>query len=128
MKAGQKCTAIRRVIAPRSLTDALVAALGALLAKVTVGDPANKETRMGPLASLDQREEVRQRVRELAQEAEIVVGNPDRVTVASGDPDKCAFLSPIVLYSDKPLEANFVHDIEAFGPVCTVMPYGGLEE
>ena len=128
VKAGQKCTAIRRVIAPRSLTDALVAALGALLAKVTVGDPANKETRMGPLASLDQREEVRQRVRELTQEAEIVVGNPDRVTVASGDPDKGAFLNPIVLYSDEPLEANFVHDIEAFGPVCTVMPYEDLDE
>ena len=128
VKAGQKCTAIRRVIAPRSLTDALVAALDARLAKVTVGDPANEETRMGPLASLDQREEVRQRVRELAQEAEIVVGNPDRVTVASGDPDKGAFLNPIVLYSDKPLEANFVHDIEAFGPVCTVMPYEDLDE
>ena len=83
---------------------------------------------MGPLASLDQREEVRQRVRELAQEAEIVVGDPDRVTVASGDADKGAFLNPIVLYSDEPLEANSVHDIEAFGPVCTVMPYEDLDE
>ena len=106
VKAGQKCTAIRRVIAPRSLTDALVAALSARLAKVTVGDPANKATRMGPLASLDQREEVRERIRELAQEAEIVVGDPDRVTVASGDAEKGAFLNPVVLYTDEPLEAN----------------------
>ncbi len=77
VKAGQKCTAIRRVIAPRAFTDALVAALGDRLAKTALGDPANEATRMGPLASLDQRKEVRERIRELQQEAEIVAGNPD---------------------------------------------------
>ena len=65
VKAGQKCTAIRRVIAPRAFTDALVAALGDRLAKTALGDPANEATRMGPLASLDQRKEVRERIREL---------------------------------------------------------------
>ena len=79
VKAGQKCTAIRRVIAPRAFTDALVAALGDRLAKTALGDPANEGTRMGPLASLDQRKEVRERIRELQQEAEIVAGNPDDV-------------------------------------------------
>ena len=79
VKAGQKCTAIRRVIAPRAFTDALVAALGDRLAKTALGDPANEATRMGPLASLDQRKEVRERIRELQQEAEIVAGNPDDV-------------------------------------------------
>ena len=128
VKAGQKCTAIRRVVAPRAFTDALVAALGDRLAKTTVGDPADEAVRMGPLASLGQREEVRERVRELAGEAEIVVGDPDRVTVASGDAEKGAFLNPVVLYSAAPLRANAIHDVEAFGPVSTVMPYDDLGE
>jgi oxepin-CoA hydrolase/3-oxo-5,6-dehydrosuberyl-CoA semialdehyde dehydrogenase len=128
VKAGQKCTAIRRVVVPRAFTDALVAALGDRLRKTTVGDPADEAVRMGPLASLGQREEVRERVRELAGEAEIVVGDPDRVTIASGDAEKGAFLNPVVLYSAAPLRANAIHDVEAFGPVSTVMPYDDLGE
>lgn len=127
-KAGQKCTAIRRVIVPQSYTDALVDALGERLAKATLGDPADEATRMGPLASLDQREEVRARIRELAQEAQIVAGDPDDVRVASGDADKGAFLNPVVLLADDPLAKNAIHDVEAFGPVSTVMPYAGIDE
>ena len=128
VKAGQKCTAIRRVITPRAFTDALVAALGDRLAKTTLGDPANESTRMGPLASLDQRKEVRERIRELQQEAEIVAGNPDDVRITSGDADNGAFLNPVVLFADNPLAKTAIHDVEAFGPVSTVMPYDDLDE
>lgn len=127
-KAGQKCTAIRRVIAPRAFTDALVAALGDRLGKTALGDPANEATRMGPLASLDQRKEVRERIRELQTEAEIVAGNPDEVRVASGDAEAGAFLNPVVLFADDPLGKSAIHDVEAFGPVSTVMPYDDLDE
>jgi oxepin-CoA hydrolase / 3-oxo-5,6-dehydrosuberyl-CoA semialdehyde dehydrogenase len=127
-KAGQKCTAIRRVIAPRGFTDALVAALDDRLGKTALGDPANETVRMGPLASLDQRREVRERIRELAAEAEIVAGDPDRVSVVSGDAAKGAFLNPVVLYCGTPLTAAAIHDVEAFGPVSTVMPYDDLDE
>ncbi len=128
VKAGQKCTAIRRVIAPRAHTEALIAALGDRLAGTAVGDPSAEGTRMGPLASLDQRKEVRERIRELQQEAEIVAGDPDEVRVASGDPEAGAFLNPIVLFADNPLGKSAIHDVEAFGPVSTVMPYDDIDE
>lgn len=122
-KAGQKCTAIRRVIAPRAHVDALVAALGERLGKTALGLPGAEGTRMGPLASLDQRDEVRARIRELQADAEIVAGNPDEVRVSSGDAGKGAFLNPVLMYCDKPFAAGAVHEVEAFGPVSTVMPY-----
>jgi len=127
-KAGQKCTAIRRVMVPRAHAEALVAALGDRLAKTVLGDPAAEATRMGPLASLGQRKEVRERIRELRAEAEIVAGHPDEVRVASGDAEAGAFLNPVVLYADNPMGKNAIHDVEAFGPVSTVMPYDDLGE
>jgi len=127
-KAGQKCTAIRRVIAPRAQVDALVAALRERLEKTTLGLPGEEGTRMGPLASLDQREEVRDRIRELQSVAEIVAGDPDEVRLASGDAKRGAFLNPVLLYADKPFAADAVHEVEAFGPVSTVMPYEDLAE
>ena len=128
VKAGQKCTAIRRVIAPRGMTDALVAALSDRFAKTALGDPSVDGTRMGPLASLDQRDEVRGRIKELQAVAEIVAGNPDDVRITSGDAEKGAFLNPVLLYCDNPLAADAVHDVEAFGPVSTIMPYDTLDE
>nr|CAD6616767.1 phenylacetic acid degradation bifunctional protein PaaZ [Rhizobium sp. TCK] len=127
-KAGQKCTAIRRVIAPRAHVQALVAALGDRLGKTTLGLPAEETTRMGPLASLDQREEVRARIRDLQADAEIVAGNPDEVKTGSGDATQGAFLNPVLMYCEKPFGASAVHEVEAFGPVSTVMPYDDLEE
>ncbi|MQW89333.1 phenylacetic acid degradation bifunctional protein PaaZ [Sinorhizobium saheli] len=127
-KAGQKCTAIRRVIAPRAHCDALVAALGERLGKVALGNPADENVRMGPLASLGQREEVRARIRDLGAEAEIVVGEPERAEVVSGDAEAGAFLNPVLLYCGKPEAGRAVHDVEAFGPVSTVMPYDTAEE
>ena len=122
-KCGQKCTAIRRVIAPRRYADALIAALGERLGKTAVGDPRDEAVRMGPLASLAQREEVHARIAELAAEAEIVVGDPARSTLVSGDAEAGAFLNPVLLYCDDAATASAVHEIEAFGPVATVMPY-----
>ncbi|AGT08256.1 phenylacetic acid degradation bifunctional protein PaaZ [Paracoccus aminophilus] len=127
-KAGQKCTAIRRVIAPRALTEALIAALGERLAKTAVGLPDAEGTRMGALASYDQRDEVRARIKDLQADAEIVAGDPDDVRLTSGDAQSGAFMNPVLLYCDKPFAAGAVHEVEAFGPVSTVMPYDSLEE
>jgi oxepin-CoA hydrolase/3-oxo-5,6-dehydrosuberyl-CoA semialdehyde dehydrogenase len=127
-KTGQKCTAIRRVFVPASLTEPVLAALADRLAKTTVGSPGDAATRMGPLASLGQRDEVRARIRDLAAEARIVTGDPAEVRVASGDAEKGAFMNPVLLHCERPGEAMAVHDVEAFGPVATVMPYGSPEE
>ncbi|AHM04701.1 Aldehyde dehydrogenase, PaaZ [Roseibacterium elongatum DSM 19469] len=128
VKAGQKCTAIRRVIAPRAHVDALVAALSDRLGKAALGNPADEGVRMGPLASLDQRDEVRERIAALRADAEIVAGNPDDVRIVSGDAEKGAFLNPVLMYCDTPFAAQAVHDVEAFGPVSTVMPYDTMDE
>ncbi|ANH05398.1 phenylacetic acid degradation bifunctional protein PaaZ [Shinella sp. HZN7] len=128
VKAGQKCTAIRRIIAPRAYSEALIESLGARLGKTSIGNPADEAVRMGPLASLDQREEVRARIRDLSADAEIVAGDPDNPSVQSGDAVAGAFLNPVLLYCDRPGSARAVHDVEAFGPVSTVMPYDTAEE
>lgn len=127
-KAGQKCTAIRRVFVPRAQVQAVAAALGERLGKVPLGLPGDEAVRMGPLASLDQRDEVRARIRELQADAEIVAGDPDAVRVVSGDAAAGAFLNPVLMYCDRPFAAGAVHDVEAFGPVSTVMPYDDVEE
>jgi oxepin-CoA hydrolase/3-oxo-5,6-dehydrosuberyl-CoA semialdehyde dehydrogenase len=128
VKAGQKCTAIRRAFVPRGLEQPVIEALGASLAKMGVGLPGEETTRMGALASLAQRDEVRARIKDLQADGEIVVGNPDAVTLVSGDSDAGAFLNPVVLFCDKPGTATAVHDVEAFGPVSTIMPYDDLDE
>ncbi|OAP36933.1 enoyl-CoA hydratase [Sinorhizobium glycinis] len=128
VKAGQKCTAIRRVLVPRAYGDAVVAALGERLARTALGTAGDENVRMGPLASLGQREEVRARIRDLAADAEIVAGDPDNPHVVSGDVRIGAFLNPVLLYCDAPFRAKAVHDVEAFGPVSTVMPYETVEE
>ncbi|MFB2595700.1 phenylacetic acid degradation bifunctional protein PaaZ [Paracoccus sp. p4-l81] len=127
-KAGQKCTAIRRVFVPEPLTEAVIAAIGARLGKTALGDPADAAVRMGPLASLDQRAEVQGRIRDLCADARIVAGDPDAVDVVSGDAKAGAFLNPVLLHCAKPEAATAVHDVEAFGPVATVMPYRGVDE
>jgi oxepin-CoA hydrolase/3-oxo-5,6-dehydrosuberyl-CoA semialdehyde dehydrogenase len=127
-KAGQKCTAIRRVIAPRGSAEALIKALGERLAKVALGNPADEAVKMGPLASLAQRDEVRARIADLKADAEIVAGDPDRPSIVSGDATAGAFLNPVLLYCDRPGNARAVHDVEAFGPVSTIIPYDTIDE
>ncbi|HTC81794.1 MAG TPA: phenylacetic acid degradation bifunctional protein PaaZ, partial [Acidimicrobiia bacterium] len=135
-KAGQRCTAIRRALVPSGLVDDVVAALADRLAKVVVGDPRREEVRMGPLVSLDQRGEVERAVATLAAGAEIAVGGPDgKVEFLGADADHGAFLAPTVLVardawraSPASPDAHPAHDVEPFGPVCTVLPYGGVDE
>lgn len=126
-KAGQKCTAIRRAIVPAQHVDAVIEALKAKLDKTVTGDPSVEGTRMGPLASLDQREEVRDRIADLKASSQIVLGDPGDVQVASGDAEKGAFINPVVLLADDPADAA-ANDVEAFGPVVTLMPYEGVEQ
>lgn len=125
VKAGQKCTAIRRVLVPGELADQVVEALAARLAKVTVGDPRNPDVRMGALASLAQRDEVRKAVEALRASAEIVAGDPAGGPLLDGDPERGAFMTPLLLRA-RP-GATEPHDVEPFGPVSTVLAYDGIE-
>jgi oxepin-CoA hydrolase/3-oxo-5,6-dehydrosuberyl-CoA semialdehyde dehydrogenase len=123
VKAGQKCTAIRRAIAPADYIDAVEAALRDRLASTKVGDPRAEDTRMGALVSASQRKDVREKIAELeAAGARIVAGNPNAEAPVKGG----AFLEPILLRSDDPWKAQAVHDVEPFGPVSTIMPYRDL--
>ena len=127
-KAGQKCTAIRRIIAPAAMAGDITAALAEALGKVRIGDPGRDDIDMGALASQGQRAEVRDRVQELSQQAEIVYGGNDEFDIVGADAGKGAFFMPTLLYCDRPLSARAVHSVEAFGPVATVLPYENLDE
>jgi oxepin-CoA hydrolase/3-oxo-5,6-dehydrosuberyl-CoA semialdehyde dehydrogenase len=126
VKAGQKCTAIRRAFVPAELMDAVAEAAGARLAKVTVGNPTADGVRMGALASLEQREEVRRSLKSLLDAGSIVFGDPDQVDVVGANAETGAFLSPILLKADP--ERAEPHEVEAFGPVSTLMPYTSTEQ
>jgi oxepin-CoA hydrolase/3-oxo-5,6-dehydrosuberyl-CoA semialdehyde dehydrogenase len=123
-KAGQKCTAIRRAFVPREHLDAATEALRAALGEVTVGDPRDPGTGMGALVSTAQRDAVRAAVARLAEGGEIAVGDPD-----AGVPgfERGAFLQPLLLRHTDPT-APAVHDVEAFGPVATLLPYDSAEQ
>jgi oxepin-CoA hydrolase/3-oxo-5,6-dehydrosuberyl-CoA semialdehyde dehydrogenase len=127
-KAGQKCTAIRRIIAPATIAGELVEALAKSLGEIRIGNPANKDVDMGALASQGQRDEVRARVNELSQQADIVYGGDDDFDLVDADADKGAFFMPTLLHCERPLTSSAVHSVEAFGPVSTVLPYSGLDE
>ena len=127
-KAGQKCTAIRRIIAPSTIAGELIEALATALSKVRIGNPASKDVDMGALASQGQRNEVRDRVNELSHEAEIVYGGDETFDVVDADASKGAFFMPTLLHCQKPLSSAAVHSVEAFGPVSTVLPYENIDE
>ena len=113
-KVGQKCTAIRRIIAPSAFTADLVKALSTALGEIRIGNPALKEVDMGALASLSQREEVRARVQDLSGEASVVYGNRSDFDVVDADVEKGAFFMPTLLHCERPLSATAVHAVEAF--------------
>jgi oxepin-CoA hydrolase/3-oxo-5,6-dehydrosuberyl-CoA semialdehyde dehydrogenase len=127
-KAGQKCTAIRRVIVPQSKTDDVLAALKERLSRVRVGDPAADGVDMGPLASLSQREEVERQIEKLKQSSVVVCGGHREFEVIGADIDIGAFVQPTLLYCRDPLEAREPHAVEAFGPVATLLPYTDRDE
>jgi oxepin-CoA hydrolase / 3-oxo-5,6-dehydrosuberyl-CoA semialdehyde dehydrogenase len=125
VKAGQKCTAIRRAMAPLEYLDAVEQALAERLAKTKVGDPRAEDTRMGALVSVSQRDDVRERIRELeAAGARIVAGDPRAEPPVAGG----AFMPPVLLRTDDPWNTAAVHDCEPFGPVATIMPYSDIAD
>jgi len=128
VKAGQKCTAIRRAIVPRKHLDAVAAKLKARLAKTVIGDPSNEAVRMGALASHAQQSDVAERVATLMQGAELVYGARDGFAPLGDGVAEGAFFAPTLLLSRTPLTHDAVHDVEAFGPVSTLMPYEGIDE
>ena len=128
VKAGQKCTAIRRIIAPAAIAADVVRALSTALGKIRIGNPASKDVDMGALASLGQRDEVRDRIKTLVKDASIVFGGDDEFALVDADADKGAFFMPTLLLCEKPLTSKIVHAVEAFGPVSTVLPYDSIEE
>ena len=122
-KAGQKCTAMRRLIVPAAHRDAVIEAVADRLAKTVIGNPRDEATRMGALASLAQRADVREKVEAIAREARLVHGDPQKVDVSGADAEKGAFISPLLFACDDPDGAEGIHAVEAFGPVSTVMGY-----
>lgn len=128
VKAGQKCTAIRRIIVPENLVEDVQIALAKELDKVTIGDPRLKEVRMGSLVSKQQVEAVKSSIADISKEAEMVYGNLDNIETIGADANKGAFISPVVFRTDNPFQNNVVHEREAFGPVSTIMPYKSMDE
>ncbi|WP_017984162.1 phenylacetic acid degradation bifunctional protein PaaZ [Amycolatopsis methanolica] len=126
VKAGQKCTAIRRAFVPAELLDDVAEAAAERLAKVKIGNPSAEGVRMGALASLEQREEVRRSLKALQDASSIVFGDPERVDVVDADAERGAFISPVLLKGDA--DRAEPHEVEAFGPVSTLMPYTSVEQ
>ena len=128
VKAGQKCTAVRRIFVPENKMEDTWKALTKALGSTTIGNPENEKVRMGALAGLSQREEVRTQVRRLLASSQLLYGSLDSVAVIDADPAKGAFLSPLLLLNETPFTSEEPHEIEAFGPVSTLMPYKGADE
>ncbi|MFP5457858.1 MAG: phenylacetic acid degradation bifunctional protein PaaZ [Bacteriovoracia bacterium] len=123
IKAGQKCTAVRRLIVPENSLEAVQTAISKRLDTVTIGDPRAEGVRMGSLAGQAQLKEVREKISELAAVHKMVYGQLEGVKVVGADPMKGAFISPILFLNERPFEKTACHHVEAFGPVSTLMPY-----
>ena len=127
-KAGQRCTAIRRAIVPAEKLDIVVETLRTRLAKVTVGDPAEDGVQMGPLLGASQKAEVQAGVDRLAGDCELVLGGAEDFPLVGDSAVRTAFYPPTLLVCPNPMDTSMAHSVEAFGPVCTVMPYRGTDE
>ena len=128
VKAGQKCTAVRRVIVPEKLIEDVQIALGQRLSKTTIGDPSVEGVRMGSLAGKSQKTEVLENINKLAKSQDIVFGNEESFEVVGANKDKGAFVSPFLFLNSYPFKNLDCHDIEVFGPVATIMPYKDVNE
>jgi oxepin-CoA hydrolase/3-oxo-5,6-dehydrosuberyl-CoA semialdehyde dehydrogenase len=128
VKAGQKCTAIRRIMVPENLMEDVQIALGQRLGKTTIGNPQEEGVRMGSLATKIQVDRVRESVEKLAASQEMVYGDLENFSVSGADKNNGAFFSPVLFRNDDPFNKTDVHNIEAFGPVSTLMPYKTVEE
>lgn len=128
VKAGQKCTAVRRILVPENLVDEVQSAVADRLAKTVIGDPGQEGVRMGALATRLQVDRVRESVEKLAQSQSVVYGDLDNFDVVGADKNKGAFFSPILFRNDDPFNNTDVHNIEAFGPVSTILPYKSMDD
>jgi oxepin-CoA hydrolase/3-oxo-5,6-dehydrosuberyl-CoA semialdehyde dehydrogenase len=128
VKAGQKCTAIRRIFVPENKTEDVWKAISTVLSQTTIGNPLNEKVRMGSLAGQHQRLEVKGQIGKLLASSQIIYGSLDSVTLVDADVDKGAFMSPVLLLNDKPFSSGEPHEIEAFGPVSTIMPYKAMTD
>jgi oxepin-CoA hydrolase/3-oxo-5,6-dehydrosuberyl-CoA semialdehyde dehydrogenase len=128
VKAGQKCTAVRRIFVPENRMEESWKAISQALSQTVIGNPKNEKVRMGALAGQLQRNEVREQVQKLMSGSELVFGSLESASLVDADYQQGSFLSPILLKNTTPLSSEAVHNVEAFGPVSTIMPYKNLEE
>ena len=128
VKAGQKCTAIRKALVPRGRAADVLEALRAALGEIVVGDPRLKNVRMGPVASLSQRREVLEQLARLTREAEVICGGAGNASPIGADADRGAFIAPTLLHCQDTARAEAIHSVEAFGPVCTLIPYESVDD
>ncbi|MCB0658670.1 MAG: phenylacetic acid degradation bifunctional protein PaaZ, partial [Saprospiraceae bacterium] len=128
IKCGQRCTAIRRILVPEALVAEVEKALSQALAATTIGDPQMEGVRMGALVSKDQVAEVRERIKALTSGGQLVYGDPEEVEIIGASAQQGAFMSPVLLRIHEPFVQTAVHEVEAFGPVSSLIPYTGVEE
>ena len=128
LKAGQRCTGIRRIFVPQQKMEEVWKAIGVSLSQTVIGNPLNEKVRMGSLAGETQRREVKEQIAKLLASSQIVYGSMDSVELVDADPQKGAFMSPVLLMNETPHESTEPHEVEAFGPVSTIMPYSDMKE
>lgn len=128
VKCGQKCTAIRRIFVPENKLEDVQQALNKALSQTTIGNPLNEKVRMGSLAGIKQRDEVKEKIQKLLASSQIIYGSLDSVTTIDADAEKGAFISPLLLLNENPFNSPEVHEVEAFGPVSTLMPYKTMDD
>lgn len=128
LKAGQRCTGIRRIFVPENKMEDTWKAIAASLSQTTIGNPLNEKVRMGSLAGQTQRKEVKEQIQKLLASSQIIYGSLDSVNVVDADAEKGAFMSPVLLMNENPYKAKEAHEVEAFGPVSTIMPYKNADE
>ena len=128
LKAGQRCTGIRRIFVPENKMEDMWKAIATSLSQTVIGNPLNEKVRMGSLAGETQRKEVKEQVQKLLASSQLIYGSLDSVNVVDADANKGAFMSPLLLMNEKPFVTKEVHDVEAFGPVSTIMPYKTIDE
>ncbi|MEP6700930.1 MAG: phenylacetic acid degradation bifunctional protein PaaZ [Bacteroidota bacterium] len=128
LKAGQRCTGIRRIFVPENKMEDVWKAISSALSQTAIGNPLNEKVRMGSLAGQTQRNEVKGQVQKLLASSQLIYGSLDSVEVIDADAIKGAFMSPLLLMNEKPFAAKEAHEVEAFGPVSNIMPYKNLEE
>ncbi len=128
LKAGQRCTGIRRIFVPENKMEDVWKAISSSLSQTVIGNPLNEKVRMGSLAGETQRREVKEQVQKLLASSQIVYGSLDSVELVDADANKGAFMSPLLLMNEKPFASKEAHEVEAFGPVSTIMPYKTIDE